>query len=164
MSEIANRTGFFDSAHFTKRFVKENGISPFKYRNLNKQTWSYGNPQYSAYVEILKNVPYTIYLNSNHFRKLSPSPIRKTEFSRHNKLSGRLTHFHTLFVGSIPITRSTNPCIKLLLHWVRFPLPTPKHFHNSAFHKCFQISHHHRRTSNNSPQHKKGSRPKSTSF
>lgn len=37
MSEIANRTGFFDSAHFTKRFVKENGISPFKYRNLNKQ-------------------------------------------------------------------------------------------------------------------------------
>jgi transcriptional regulator GlxA family with amidase domain len=35
LSEIAFRTGFYDSAHFSRLFFKKNGISPSLYRKNN---------------------------------------------------------------------------------------------------------------------------------
>lgn len=37
MSEIANRTGFYDQSHFTNQFVKVYGTPPSKYRALHTQ-------------------------------------------------------------------------------------------------------------------------------
>jgi PAS domain S-box-containing protein len=37
MSEIANRTGFYDQSHFTNQFVKVYGLPPSKYRALHTQ-------------------------------------------------------------------------------------------------------------------------------
>ncbi|HET6599041.1 MAG TPA: AraC family transcriptional regulator [Burkholderiaceae bacterium] len=37
MSEIAQRTGFYDQAHFTNHFVKTRGLPPSKYRALHAQ-------------------------------------------------------------------------------------------------------------------------------